>query len=222
MAQWSAGYVSDISYTLGFYREMTPSLMRFIALCKGIRAPSTSDDLTYCELGCGQGLTANIIAASNPDVQVFATDFNPAHIVSAKGMADRGGLSNAHFYEDSFVDFTNRPELPDFDFIALHGIYSWINLENRHVIRDFIRRKLRPGGLVYVSYNCAPGWAPAVPLRALMYMHGQQQKGPTAGRVKPALEFVTEVAKLGAGYFKANAQMEARLERLSEIGRAHV
>lgn len=222
MAQWSSGYVSDLAYTLGFYREMTPALMRFVALCKGIRAPSTDGEQAYCELGCGQGLTANIVAAANPNLQVFATDFNPAHVVSARDMASRGSLSNAHFFDDSFIDFAARADLPDFDFVALHGIYSWINLENREVIRDFIRRKLKPGGLVYVSYNCAPGWAPAIPLRALMYMHGQQLKGPTAARVKPSLDFLKEISDLGAAYFKGNPQMDARLERLQTMNSSYV
>jgi len=43
--------------------------------------------------------------------------------------------------------------LPDFDYIGLHGIWSWISDENRQVIVDFIRKKLKVGGVLYISYN---------------------------------------------------------------------
>jgi len=64
-----------------------------------------------------------------------------------------------------------RSDLPDFDFITLHGIYSWISPENRRTIVEFMRRKLKPGGIVYISYNCMPGWAGMMPLRRLLVEH---------------------------------------------------
>ena len=41
---------------------------------------------------------------------------------------------------DSFAEFLSRDDLPDFDFITLHGIYSWVSPENRRTIVEFIRR----------------------------------------------------------------------------------
>lgn len=38
--------------------------------------------------------------------------------------------------------------LPQFDFITLHGIYTWVSRENRQHIVDFIARYLKPGGIV--------------------------------------------------------------------------
>lgn len=32
MADWSSGYVVDVEYTHGFYQELTPSLLGFLAL----------------------------------------------------------------------------------------------------------------------------------------------------------------------------------------------
>jgi hypothetical protein len=55
MSSWSSGYVSEITYTHGYYRELNPSLLRFAALVNGVRFPTGR--LAYCELGCGQGVS---------------------------------------------------------------------------------------------------------------------------------------------------------------------
>ena len=68
----------------------------------------------------------------------------------------------AKLFDQAFAEFCARPDLPDFDFIGLHGIWSWISDENRAVIVDFIRRKLKVGGVLYISYNTQPGWAAIV------------------------------------------------------------
>ncbi len=50
----------------------------------------------------------------------------------------------------------------------MHGVYSWVDASVRATLRDLVRQRIRPGGLVYVSYNCLPGWAVEMPLRTLL------------------------------------------------------
>jgi len=45
-------------------------------------------------------------------------------------MTHKAELNNISFFEDSFADLKKR-ELPMFDFICLHGLYSWISRENQ-------------------------------------------------------------------------------------------
>ena len=68
-------------------------------------APDPGSALTYCELGCGQGYSSNIVAAANPNVEVYANDFNPAHISGARTLAAAAGTRNVHFYDSSFAEF---------------------------------------------------------------------------------------------------------------------
>ena len=49
------------------------------------RSNLTRSGATYCELGCGYGLTTLILAASNPQMSFVGVDFNPTHIVAANG-----------------------------------------------------------------------------------------------------------------------------------------
>jgi SAM-dependent methyltransferase len=219
MANWSAGYVVDVEYTHGFYQELTPSLLGFLSLLQGVQAPDLgSSSLSYCELGCGQGFSTNLLAAANPHIQFHATDFNPSHVVGAQNIAEAAGLKNVHFYDDSFAEFLNRDDLPDFDFICLHGIYSWISPENRRIIVEFIRRKLKPGGLVYISYNAMPGWASMMPLRRLLLEHtaarGSQLSGPS--RVTNFLELADKLGKLDTRYFASHPKLSKRVEKLKD------
>ena len=133
MSSWTAGYVLDIQYTSGFYRELAPALLGYVALSQGIRPTSLPDGATYCELACGQGFGTNLIAASNPGLKVWGFDFNPAQIANARRLASKAGLTNVTFGDESFEQMANAPEgtYPPFDVITLHGIYSWISAENR-------------------------------------------------------------------------------------------
>lgn len=213
---WQDGYITDIGYTYGFYRELTPALLQMVALGKGVRGPDAAASIAYCELGCGQGFSANLIAAANPQVDYYATDFNPAHIAEAASLARDAETSNIHFYDDSFAEFLVRDDLPQFDIISLHGIYSWIAAEHRHTIVDFVRRKLKPGGLVYISYNTLPGWAAAAPMRHLMYLHGKAQGGPTIARLDPALGFIEKLIAAEAKFFASNPALKQRFEQLGK------
>lgn len=223
MSSWASGYVADLGYTHGFYRELTPAFLSFVSLSRGQKSAEPSAPLQYCELGCGQGFSMNLLAAANPHISFHATDFNPSQIAGARALAEDAGLNNVTFYDTSFSVFVEEPGLPkEFDIIALHGIYSWVSAELRASIVDFISRKLKVGGLVYISYNCLPGWSAAAPLRHLMYLKGKSQGGPTEGQLQPALDFVELIQKSGAAYFRTIPGLDKRLEKLKEHNRNYL
>jgi SAM-dependent methyltransferase len=219
---WTAGYVTDLEYTHGYYRELSPGMLRLACLNAGV-APPTGKSLTYLELGFGQGLSVNIHAATNPGV-FWGTDFNPTQAAHAAALAESSG-SEAILLDASFAELAARPDLPEFDVIALHGVWTWISEENRQVIVDIIRRKLRVGGVAYLSYNCFPGWAPMEPLRHLMMLHSELASSDafgTGGKVEAALKFVHEVTESGALYFKANPAVVQRLKQMQEQNRSYL
>jgi cyclopropane fatty-acyl-phospholipid synthase-like methyltransferase len=222
MSTWTAGYVADINYTHGFYRELAPALLAFTALLKRQRAPDLAGPLTYCELGCGQGFSANLLAAANPNVEFHANDFNPAQIAGAQALAAEGEAPNVHFSDASFQEYIDDPALPDFDIITLHGIYSWVSAENRAAIVAFIRKKLKVGGLVYISYNTLPGWASAMPLRRLFADHAATTGGPLASRIEKALVFAERFSDANPAYFRDVSGVKQRLEKIKEHNRAYL
>src|SRR5262249_29155085 len=125
---------------------------------------------TCCELGCGRGQTALVLASVNPQAQFHAVDFHPAHIAHARARAARAGLRNIEFHELSFDAMTGPrgAPLPMFDVITLPGVWSWIPPGLRGPIIDSINPRLKPGGLVYVSYNALPAWNAIGPLQRII------------------------------------------------------
>ena len=200
MNSWNEGYFTDSTYTYGYYRELSPVFMRWCLLLNGIAAAEITEESCHCELGFGQGVAANIHAAATPG-KFYGTDFNPAHAVMSRELAEASG-ADAKFFEDSFEEFSKRDDLPQFDSIGLHGIWSWISAENRRHIMEIARRHLKSGGMVYNSYNCLPGWAPAAPLRELLSMYDKYsgKSGAAKGRVADALKFVEEMLAAKPAY----------------------
>jgi SAM-dependent methyltransferase len=202
-AGWSQGYVTDVSYIGNFFRELSPAWLNHVAIASGAHPRPLDKPFTHIDLGCGLGRTTSLLAASFPLGQFYGVDFNPAHVDSAQKMAAELELGNAHFLESAFEDL-DKADLPDFDFITLHGIYSWISEETRKAITRFIFRKLKPGGIVYNSYNCLPGWASQAPIRRLMVEFGNAHHGDSASRALEAVKDANAMAALGVGYFKSN------------------
>eukprot|EP01035_Chromulina_nebulosa_P055017 gene55017-75385_t len=156
MNDWTQGYISDIEYLPGFYAEQAPAHLNAVCLLKAIEPPMEPDGVfAYCELGCGVGETALAIAAANVDCTVWGFDLNPAHIARGRQLAAAGGVENIRLEEASFEQLAEGEVkgLPLFDYITMHGVWSWVSEANRaHIVR-FIDRHLKPGGLVYVTYN---------------------------------------------------------------------
>jgi SAM-dependent methyltransferase len=212
---WTAGYASDVEYVAGFYREQSPAWLNFVCLLNGGEPVALDQPFTYCELGFGRGLTANVLAAANPGGRFYAADFNPAHVAGAKALARDAQLRNLVLLENSFEDLAQGgADLPQFDFITLHGIYTWVTAENRRHIVDFIARYLKPGGLVYISYNALPGWSAAMPLQRLLVEYADLFPNRSDLQIKGATELVTRMETAQAGYLVQNPSVAVRTNSL--------
>ena len=223
---WTSGYVAEIDYTYGYYRELQPGLIDYALLLAGqkpIRTLTESEPLHYLELGYGQGLSLNIHAAASTG-RFWGTDFNPSQAAGAAEMAQSCG-SNLKLLDASFEELALRDDLPVFDVIALHGIWSWISEINRNHIVEIIKRHLRPGGVVYISYNCTPGWSAAMPLRHLLSLHAELAEGDAkgiVGKIDGALAFAKQVVDSGAQFFKANPAVAERLKKIADQNRNYL
>jgi len=220
MSDWSEGYMTEVDYTYGYYRHLNPLHMRLAMLSAGLTPPAVE---TACELGFGQGVTVNIHAAAS-SVAWYGSDFNPGHAAFANRLACVAGAA-ARLTDESFAQYCNRPDLPDFDFIALHGIWSWISDANRTGIVDFVRRKLKPGGVLCISYNTLHGWTAVLPLRDLLREHASRMSAPGLGmvsRVDAALAFADQVLAVSPAYVKANLELAKWLAEMKEEGRHYL
>jgi SAM-dependent methyltransferase len=216
MARWDHGYVTDIAYTASAYQETTPSWLAACSLLLGYRPPDISGPFRYADVGCGNGFNTLIIAAVNPGAEVWGFDFNPTHIENARALAAWSGLTNVRFEEVSFETLATAHDIlgATFDFVAAHGILSWISLENRRHLTRIIGRLLRPGGLAYLSYNTATGWSGIEPVRRLMRQLAETSQRRTDQAVEEIFQVLDQLKAGGAGIFQAYPGLEARLGQM--------
>lgn len=212
-SDWTDGYITSVDYTMGYYPELNPLRNHFALLMEGYGPPPPGP---CCELGFGQGLSVAVHAAAGTDRTWWGTDFNPSHAFHARQMVEAAGVT-ANLGEESFAEFCGRDDLPQFAFIGLHGIWSWVSEENRRLIVDFLRRKLMTGGVVYISYNTQPGWAAMLPVRHLMTEHARWMSAPghtDVQQMKDALDFVAKLFELDPNVVKVNPQLKPRIADL--------
>lgn len=217
---WNEGYTSEINYTSGYYSELSPTRIKLALLACGIDH-SVSDNPDYLELGFGQGLSLNINAATSSG-NFIGTDFNPGQVANAREFARAMG-KNITLLENSFEELAQRNDLPQFDIIALHGIWSWISTGARAAIIEIARKSLKPGGAFYTSYNVTPGWSPGWPLRILLSEYAKREgAGTILDKVETSIQFVEKVIGANAAYFVQNPQLAARLEGIKKHDRSYV
>ncbi|MEM8811130.1 MAG: methyltransferase regulatory domain-containing protein [Pseudomonadota bacterium] len=213
MTDWTEGYVADIDYAFAYNHELNPVRMPLALLSRGLQPPAIG---TACELGFGQGLGTNIHAAAS-SVAWYGTDFIPAQAAFAQELSDVAG-SGAVLLDEAFDDFCHRTDLPDFDFVALHGVWSWVNEQNRSLIVDFLSRKLKPGGLVYLGYNSAAGWSGFAPIRDLMKVFSETMVPPSVAgvdRVSSAVAFAQKFFAANPAYAAAHPTLVERFEKIT-------
>lgn len=178
------GYVEDIPYTFGYHPELDPARMQAVLRRAGFEPPEVA---AACELGYGQGMSLAIHAVAG-GAAWWGTDLIPSHAAHVRALV-AGTDARLEAADQTFAVFCARDDLPQFDFIGLHGVWSWVSAANRERILGLVARRLRTGGVLYVSYNALPGWAPMLPLREMMvaYAAALPAELPRADRIEAAL-----------------------------------
>jgi SAM-dependent methyltransferase len=215
------GYVTELEYTFRYCEALAPARIALACAARGLAFPRNRP-LHYLELAFGQGVSINIHAAAAPG-EYWGFDLNPVHVANAQALAGASG-ANARLTADSFASFAARHDSPQFDVIAMHGTWSWISAENRHSVVEILRKRLSPGGVCLVSYNCLPGWAGELPLRHLMALHAQRAAAtqPLGTKIDASLRFAQSLADAGAKYFTAHPGLQAWLENLRSRSRNYL
>jgi SAM-dependent methyltransferase len=214
----SAEYVDDVPYVRHFVGELSPVRLRLVAALNGVTPPS-GDDFDYLEIGCAHGDTLAAMAAAHPRARFVGVDLSAAHVASAKKLAREGGLENVGVLERAFSALADE-DVGEFDYVVAHGVLSWISPEKRQALLALASAKLKPGGLLFVSYNAMPGWGAVEPLRQLLLFGGV---GDTSlARAERGLAFARAMEAAGAAYFTGNPAASKMLETMTAAGLPYV
>ncbi len=200
---------------------LAPAWLDHVALVAGIEPPTRTSGFAWCDLGCGQGVTAAILAATHPSGMFHGIDAMPAHIDHARRLAAAAAIPNLQLHAVDFAAAVGL-ELPQFDYIVAHGVYTWIGPEAQCAVRRFIDRRLKPGGLVYLSYNAMPGWARDLPFQGLLREIGRTFPGNNSGRLSAAAEVARTLAGAGIASLTASFIVKELQERPEDYPPAYL
>ena len=131
-----------------------PDRLATLAILHGVEAAPVLT-CRVLEIGCGDGANIVPMAATFPDAQFFGCDYAARPVARAQQMVADLGLRNVRIVQ---LDLRNIPaDAGSFDYIIVHGLYSWVPLDVRQHLMPVIARHLAPNGIAYVSYNAFPG-----------------------------------------------------------------
>jgi SAM-dependent methyltransferase len=206
----------------GYYRQQSPSVIALACLLGGVVSPlpGPDDPLSYVELGCGQGLGALVLAASNPHWKVTAIDFNPAHVASARAWAAQAGIDNVNFLEADLSTLAEDPaaaQVPEADFVSMHGLWSWVPPAVQAGVVRLLRAKVKPGGAVHVSYNALPAWGGALGMQRVMRDCGRRLATRSDRQAEEGLKLVQELQKADALQIIRLPWVNSLVERLATL-----
>ncbi len=224
---WGGGYVTDIAYMPGYYRQQSPLHLNLACLLGGAAGIEIGPDapLSYLELACGHGFGAVALAACNPSWRVTGVDFNPAHIATARALAAEAGVENARFIEADLATLAEdrlADAIPQADVATLHGLWSWVADPVRDGVVRLLGAKVRPGGVVHISYNALPSWQGALGMQRLLREVGRRAPGPSDRQAEAGLEAVRALSAAKAHHLCEPGFVQLLLEHTRSAQTAYL
>lgn len=209
--QSSQSQIIDTPYSFNYFKELSPVNLNYVAALNSFTPCSIEKEFTYCDLNCGNGISINLLAAAYPQGKFIGIDSNPQHIENAKKMTQQGHLNNVNFTCISFNKI-NSIDIPACDFIVLHSIINYLGEKYREIIFEIIKQKLKPNGLIYVSYNAMPGWANSIPVRETIKQYTDQLKGNVLEKAQAGLNYLRLLQEEKAAIFQNNQVIKNYLD----------
>jgi SAM-dependent methyltransferase len=109
------------------------------------------------ELGCGSGANLLAMAYYRQHGTFVGIDGARSPIDIAQKRKSALGLANVEFINADFLTASEQLS-GQFDYIIVHGVFSWVPDNVRDALLELVAQRLRRGGLVYLNYNTRPGW----------------------------------------------------------------
>lgn len=196
MAQRADGYTTDVDYPAFFYKEMQPVWLACVSRLLGFAAADVARPFRYGELGCGLGINLLVAAACPPQAEFVGVDANARHLRIASDAARAAGLENIEFVHSGFVEWATRQSTP-FDFMATHGVWSWVAPQHRAGLLACVEAHLAHGGLFYLHYMCHPGATDLLELQHLLNLFAPHVPGDSARQLQMGLKLLRQLADRG-------------------------
>ncbi len=174
------------------------------------------------DIGCAEGNNIIPMAWHLPNSEFVGIDLSEVQIKTGLKLIDSLSLTNIQLYYDDISKLKTshyESRYKKFDYIILHGVFSWVSPELQKVILDTVQSLLNPNGLIYISYNTYPGWHAQMVLRDAMMLHCGGGKSPeqTIKKIPNTLHYFKRFFKAADNEFSHyNTKRLSALEQHSD------
>lgn len=184
----------DLMYESGAFPQTAINNLEARARLMGLQ-PAPSANAKVLELGCSMG--GNIItqALYYPDAEFVGIDLSGRQVAQGNAIIEKMGLENVRLEEKDIL--TVDESFGKFDYIIVHGIWSWVPDAVKDKIFSICRNNLTEHGIAYISYNVYPGWKRQEQLREIMYFAGRDVlEEPLEARTRKGLDALKALAEI--------------------------
>ncbi|WP_343499288.1 class I SAM-dependent methyltransferase [Achromobacter denitrificans] len=173
------------------------------------------------ELGCAAGGNLLPFALAYPEATVVGVDLSPVQVEQGQKVLQDLGVSNMQLHAMDLTAIT--PDFGQYDYIIVHGVFSWVPMQVKQAILRICRENLSPFGIAYVSYNTYPGWKAGDIVRDAMtlHCHGAETEEERLARAKAILFMLSEGLAPSHGMGASIRQMADSLRRQSDYYITH-
>jgi methyltransferase-like protein len=173
------------------------------------------------ELGCGTGINCLAMAQLYPEAEFVGVDASGRQIEQGQEALLASGLANVRLRHEDIAEL--GADLGTFDYIIVHGIYSWVSKDVKESILRLCQHNLAEAGVAYISYNCLPGWRMRGALRDMMNMHtgGIPDLPGKVAQAKALIKFLAESCNEESPYGKYLRQELDLLRKADDSYIAH-
>lgn len=146
----------ELDYPSYLHPQLHPDRLATMAWLFGLE-PADPRTCRYLELGCGTAHSLIVFANDLPDAQFFGVDFSHPMIEDGRQVAGRLGLQNLTLQAADLLVYPD-PGAGRFDYIVMHGMFSWTPDQVRDRMLEICRDHLAENGVAYISFNALPGY----------------------------------------------------------------
>ena len=159
------------TYSSSSFPQTHPLKLATIAKLFGMN-PVNPARCKVLELGAADGANLIPLAQVYPESTFVGIDLSSRQVAEGQKLIDGAGLTNVTLEAKDIMDFDRKGMV--FDYIIVHGVYSWVPEPVRERIMSLCKAALAPEGVAYISYNALPGWRLRGITRDMMRYHTQQ------------------------------------------------
>jgi len=140
----------EIPYPSSAHVRTDPSKLAAVIKTMGYEPPPPLT-AKILDLGCGDGLNALTLASIMPESFVVGVDLSSVQVAKGEALRKAAGIENARIEVGDV--FTMPLDGETYDYILIHGVYSWVPQVVALQMLKLVAARLKPGGICYVSYD---------------------------------------------------------------------